>query len=427
MSVVAASCQQVERVFGDARQYRVTALAFTEQRYPIAAEAPFVYRIGTPWLASVINPAVKQVISGPYDALIDTATGLDDVPPFYVINIAAALIFSLLLLRYLRFFIFSAALRLFLLAMWLVQWHAPPRWVYFNPVNVEPLFLVAVVAALIQIELQRDSSTWRAAARLVPLTVLGTLCRESMVLLPLAFIASRKPLEILERRDWHNGAWGMAPLVSAIAALAFTRMIATPTNDYHAWSEPWRMLRDKPLDSWLLAWFFTFGPPAIALLAAAAPELGRFLRTRPDMLVWLAGCAVLGFIGGTDTERILGWAAPVVYVLIGISIASRGRVLLRTPGVIVVLLVLQLLSARLFWPVPQGFEESQPLGLAFNREALYEFADRILVIEHHYSNLWSFFGSRILHLATLAADVVFTGGLALWIRRQPDAIDAVSG
>jgi hypothetical protein len=36
-------------------------------------------------------------------------------------------------------------------------------------------------------------------------------------------------------------------------------------------------------------------------------------------------------LGGTDTERILGWAAPVVYVLVGRALEHNRKVLLVLP------------------------------------------------------------------------------------------------
>jgi hypothetical protein len=418
VSAYAAAGQVVERVFGDARQYHHAALAFTEHRYPIAAEGPFVYRIATPWLASVINPALKRITPRWLDDLVDYATGLDDVLPFYLINAAASLLFAVLFLRYLRSFIASAWLRLLLLAMWLAQWHTPARLLFFNPVNVEPLFLLAIMAGLTAIEEQRAAPAWRAAIVLVPLAFLGTLCRESMVLLPVAFVASRRPLAVAARRDWREALLIASPLVATVAALAFTRYIAAPTNAYEPLAEPLRMLRNKPVDSWVLAWFFTFGPAAIALMASAAPTLWTFLRRRPEMLVWLIGAGGLAFVGGSDTERILGWAAPVVYVLLGLAIAEQAALLSRRPVLVAGLVIVQLLSARVFWPIPVGYDDPQPLRLAFTVDAMTELADRVLVIRHNYANLWSFFGSRPLHLVNLAVDLGFAAALAWWLRRQ---------
>ena len=72
-------------------------------------------------------------------------------------------------------------------------------------------------------------------------------------------------------------------------------------------------------------------------------------------------CGALAYVGGSDTERILGWAAPVVYVLIGRAIEAYWPVLRRHPVATAALAIVQLLSARVFWPVPVGYDNPQPL------------------------------------------------------------------
>jgi hypothetical protein len=406
-------------VFGDARQYHYAALAITEHRFPIQAEGPFVYRLATPWLTSVVNPVLKASTPRWLDALVDHWTALDDTLPWYLVNAIASLLFGVLLLRYLRHFIDSALVRLVLLTMWYAQWHAPVRFLYFNPVNVEPLFLLAIIVGLLVIEEQRTAPVWRAALILVPVAAVGALCRESMVLLPLAFAAGRQPLTIVARRDWKAALAVVLPLAAAIAALAFTRYVAEPTKLYDPLAEPLRMLRTKPIDSWFLAWFFTFGPGAIALMAAAAPAWWRVLRERRDMLVWGGGCCVLAFVGGSDTERILGWSVPVVYVLLGLSIVRWRDDLRRRPWLVAVLVMVQLVSARIFWPIPAGYDNPQSLQLSLSWTSLYELADRFFVIRHNYANLWSYFGSRIFHIANLLWDVALVGALVWLLRRQP--------
>ncbi len=403
--MASATTQVVERIFGDAREYHTAALAFTERRYPVAAEAPFVYRVATPWLASVINPALKRVTPPEFDALVDYATGLDDVLPFYVINIGATLVCALLLLRYFRYFLANAWLRLLLLAMWLMQWHTPARWVFFNPINVEPLFLLAVVASLLVME-QWRGQPWHAAAILAPLLFAGTLTREAMVLMAVVFVAASR------------SAASALPLLASLAGLALTRVIGSPSHPYDPTLEPIKMIATKAPDSWALAWFFTFGPGAVAVVAAHARGSWALLRERPDLLVWVAGCGVLAYVGGSDTERILGWAAPVIYVLIGRALEAHWPVLRRHPLALAALATVQLCSARVFWPVPVGYDDPQPLPAGFSVDTLREVADRFFVMHHNYANLWSYFGSRSLHRVNLALDVVFAVAVIAWLRRR---------
>lgn len=104
------------------------------------ADGPFVFRPATPLFAAVLNPVILQTVPRWVDGLVDDALGLDDVPPYYVLGAVLSLITLWLLQSYLRCFVASAGVRLLLIAMWLSLWHAPVRWGFFNPINVEPLW-----------------------------------------------------------------------------------------------------------------------------------------------------------------------------------------------------------------------------------------------------------------------------------------------
>jgi hypothetical protein len=419
VSVYAASGQVVAKVYGDAIPYQRTALQFTEHQHPIRGEAPFVYRIGTPWLAALINPPLKWMTAGWPDALVDHWAGLDDVMPFYVINSAASLAIALLLLTYLGYFVRSAGVRVLLVLMWMSEWHTPVRFLYFYPVNVEPLFLVCVLTGLILLEEARSHPPARAFAFVSAVTVIGTLCRESMALLAVAALASRHPIALIKARNWRTLAVVAAPVLAAVAALALTRYLVEPTNDYRAWSEPLMVLRTKPPESWFLAWFFTFGPAAMALMVVSWRPLLALLRGRPEMLTWVIGCGLLAYAGGTDTERILAWSMPVVYVMVGTAIERQWPLLRQMPITATALVVVHLCSARVFWTIPMAGDEAQAMsGLGFDLSSLAALADKFLIIDNYYANLWSNFGSRPLHAVTLVWDVAFVAAVWLALRRM---------
>ncbi len=418
ISLLAARSQQVGKIFGDAEPYHDAARFVAEGQVPVAGEAPFVYRPATPWFAAAINPAIKQLTPPWFDALVDHWTGRDDVPPFYAINIAASFAVAMLLLAYLRLFVPSRWIRLLLVAAWMAQWHAPTRFVYFYPVNVEPLFLACLVAALLVIERTRGESPWRAMPLLVTLVFAGTLCRESMLLAPVMFIAAHRPLALWRARPSMVAVLAL-PLLAWVVATLVTRLIAVPSNDYQWWTEPLAMIRTKPVFTWLLAWFFAFGPATIAIIAIGWTRVRQFLSTRPHLVVGLAATGALAYAGGTDTERILGWCAPIVYVLAGVAIEQERRLLARLPLLCAVLAVTQAVSSRIFWPIPAGVEDQQPAGsLGFNAASLWSLLDKLWSTDNYYANLWSYYGSVPIHAALLAFDVVFVVIVTVYVRRS---------
>jgi hypothetical protein len=415
ISLAAASGQGAERIFADARQYLVMSWQFADGQSRVTADAPFVYRPATPWLAATVKPLVAPFVSPGVARAIEDASGLKGVEPFYAVNIGAAFAAMCLLLAYLRCFVHAPWVRLVVIAAWLAAWHAPARYVYFNPVNVEPLFLAAVVAGLLAVEKTREMNVLAAALAVTPLVVLATMCRESGVLIAAVFLSSRPLLKL-------PGTQRLAaclPALAAILALVLVRQLGTSARPYQPWTEPLEMLRTKPLWGWVLAWFFTFGPSVIALIASATGAVRQLFAARPELPVYLFLVGLLGFFGGTDTERILGWAAPVMMVVLGCALTATGPVLRRAPLVIGVLVVAQLASARLLWPVPVGMDQAtRAAELGLDWASVVALMDKALVIDNYYANLWTYFGSRSVHGAILVFDVLFVIAVVAVMRRS---------
>ena len=419
ISLASAFTQRAERVFGDGEQYHRMSWQFADGVLPLRAEAPFVYRLATPWLAARVDPLVSRVVPAWIARAVEDSAGLKGVVPFYAVNIAATLGALVLLLAYLRCFVASPALRLLLVALWMAAWHAPARYVYFNPTNVEPLFFVAVLAGLLTIEKTQHLNAWRRALLMAPLVVVATLCRESGVLVSLVFVAGSRPLRLLRERRWVTIGALLLPIAAGVAALAFTRQVAVTSNVYQPWAELVAILRGKSIPGWVLAWFFTFGPAAMAVIVAAAHPVRAFLAARPHLAFYLLLVGVLAFVGGTDTERILGWAAPVVLVLLGVAIGDRLQVLKRTPALVAVLVVVQLASARVLWPIPVGVDDvPRTAALDVSWRSLAAVFDKVLVVDNYYANLWTYFGSRRVQALMLVFDVCCVVAIVTFLNRR---------
>lgn len=279
--------------------------------------------------------------------------------------------------------------------------------------------MACLTAALWWIERTRERPLWEAVLLLSPLICLGTLARESMALLAIVFVADRAR----GLRGAPDAALAVVPLGASLAAILMTRHIGVATNDYEPWGHLTAMVTTKPVYTWVLAWFFAFGPPMIALIVSARREVWRWLRARPALLVHLGGCGVLAYLGGTDTERILGWAAPVVLVLGGIAIEQRWSALRHAPLLVAVLVVVHVASSRILWPIPGADAGVVPIAqLGLNWPSAYQVLDRLLVIDNHYVNLWSYFGSRGLKAAILAFDVAFVLAVARLIATRPTMV-----
>lgn len=173
-------------------------------------------------------------------------------------------------------------------------------------------------------------------------------------------------------------------------------------------------IQNKPVFTWMLAWFIAFGP-VLAVVVYDWRSAWQTLAVRPYLAAYLAAFAVLAHVGGHDTERYLFWSMPVVYLLVAQAL-ERQRVLWTSTYLTAVAVVAQVVSARIFWPIPSpsaavGQWDEVPAGAP----QVYALLNRLFIIDDFHWNLWSNFGSRSFHALLLAVYLVVTIGLILWL------------
>jgi len=245
----------------------------------------------------------------------------------------------------------SPATRVLLVTLFLITWVGPTRFVYFTPAYVDPLFFVFLMIGLLLADATRLWPVAQSAWLLAPVIFVGTLNRESMGIVALAFWGCHSPITAARTGRWRDVAWMTIPLIAVAFALTFVRRIAIPTGPDTALSLPLSLLGHKSLLAWSLTWFLTFGPAVVALLVTDSRRGVEFLLKEPHLLLYLLGCTILSYFGGVDDERITLWAAPVIYVLAGRAIEHR-RSALHSGALLVTLTAAQAVSARLLWPIP---------------------------------------------------------------------------
>jgi hypothetical protein len=97
-------------------------------------------------------------------------------------------------------------------------------------------------------------------------------------------------------------------------------------------------------------WLIAYGP-ILVLPFFYWRACWQFLRDHQAEAAFLVALFGISWIGGGDTERFVTWGAPIVYLLIGIGLQELMRE--RVPAIfVVVLVVTQVVSARLFWILP---------------------------------------------------------------------------
>lgn len=399
--------QPTQVVLWDARQYYGMATRLAHGQ-PAFAEVPYVYRVGVPWVVSRLT-------------LEDPRRG------FRGVNIGAALAIAVLLDAWLWHWVGGWRVRLALVALFAAAWHGPVRYLLFNPGYVDPPFLVALLAGLLLIRSLASRFSRAAFIGLLAVTLAGTLVRETMALVAAAFLFANNPLH---RRSAGAPASArlppavlLAPLLLSIVAIAWTHAIVTVDTAERSFGGALRQYLHKSPASYALAWFTAFGP-VLAVVAFDWRGAVRDLADRQWLAAFLALCAAMAFVGGSDTERFVFWSLPVVYLLIGRAVERR-RAVLQQAGIASAIVAVQAVSARVFWGIPDPAREGAALAGQAWPATLYGILDRLLVIDAFHWNLWSSFGSRPFRLARLALYLLVTGALVcamhLRARSQPMA------
>ncbi len=311
----------------DGSQY--TQLTGQCWRSPLSVNEPFVYRIGAPCLAALLPLPPKAAL--------------------WAVNIAASLLLIVLLEAWLRRNV-AATVVPWLLAGFAFHWIAPPRQVWWYPTYIDPLALCAIVAALL---LQNRTLAFAIVC------FAGMFVRETTMVVPLGLLAGAAVRWY--RRESYVLAPGAFGVAACMAASIVARLLVTPATDYWVADAALYWAYQKPLPNFVLALFIAFGP-ALVLLLVRADCVKRHLADYPEQAALLVMVGVLAWIGGSDTERFLLWASPIVLVLVGQAATEIDWTRFRVPAAI--LFVTQVINGRWFLTIPDYWEQApRPLPL----------------------------------------------------------------
>lgn len=347
----------------DGVQYATVAQQLASGERP-TAEAPFVYRVGTPLAAALIAP--RDLVAG-----------------FRIANLAGNAATVALLVFWFRIHIADRRVRLAMLLAFMLAWHGPVRFFWFYPIASEHLAFAANVAVLLGGWSLRERLSLPLLAGLAAVAFAGTLVRETALLAPAVL-----PLARLRLRP--ASALLLLPLAAGLIAFVAAHMVGTQTNTYSYLHAVLDWFREKSIFVYVLGWWNAYGPLLVLPVVTWRASI-FFLRANPMLLAFLALAAILGWVGGQDTERYVFWAAPIVYALAGRAIASLIDTL---PAVAVASLgLLQLLSERVGLAIPQP-RELDPLTLAPDR-GLGGVTFALTPLGGEYFDLWSFWMPRV--------------------------------
>ena len=339
-----------------------------------------------------------------------------------MINIIANLISVVLFTLWLRLYLRDWRIRIFLVTLFITQWHGPVRFTYYDPTYTDPWLYVFLLAGLIAIQHVKTKPGLLSVLWVGLITFVGVLFREIVMILPVSLAFITNPLsgwsELSLPIDWRQVFallkkpyyLCLLPLLLGIAGFLIVRNAATQYNDYSFITTAIDWAYNKPILTYFHAYYITFGPLLILLIFSFRRSV-RFLWENQFLLVFLVGMMLMGWISGSDTERFLYWAAPVVYLLIGLFLQEDWH-LLKSPWLIALLAASTICSQRLFWIVPD-YPNNDPTPVPIFS---------ILSSRFQYLDLWSFFAERNVQMISFLEYLLLTAIVLIWLALRQKSI-----
>jgi hypothetical protein len=320
--------------------------------------------------------------------------------------VAANTVAVLLLWLWLRRHVATPWVRVLLVTLYLIQWDAPTRWIWFYPAHTDPWLYATLFGGLLLVDGYRSSPTLGRWLGICALCVAGVLNREVSLLVAMALVGVGNPIRGLGMPAWPR--WrDWVPLLLGLVTFVVIKRSVHQTDSYSFVMTVVDFLYNKGLGSFAQAWCLAFGPVLFIVLFDWRRACA-FLYERQDLGIYFLVCVAFGYIGGTDTERLLYWSIPVLLVLLGRAI-ERLRPVLASWPIVAALGIGQVLSSRILWTTPD-----YPTQPAHTFPVLQQFGSDV-----QFLDLFSYHGFRIKEAISLAEFAVL-GVLVWWLmwRRQ---------
>ncbi len=318
----------------DGVHYNQLATDFVNNETP-TAKSPFVYRIGTPYVVSVFFTD-------------DLMTG------FKSVNLVFAVMSIFLILVFLRLYIDDERIIVLLVALYIIYWQAPLRLSIYYPVHTDPASIAFMLASLIAVtNIIRDKSKRVNLILLTLLTGVSVFFRE-ICLVPAMALAFSSFVSLKERKiafnfPKKNQLIYFIPMIVGLLGYIVIISSVNKSDDSTFFGATLGWLYEKSAAKYFHALMMAFGP--ILILAIYNIRNGiQFLKSEPHLLFFVVVMLLVGLVGGSDTERLLYWSMPVVYILIGKFLSARGALL--NWQIIALIAITQLISTRAFLFIP---------------------------------------------------------------------------
>lgn len=292
-----------------------------QEHKQVTTDAPFVYRIGTPFIASLFTN-IKLA--------------------YFYINIFSAILSSILIyFLFIKYFNFK--LSVILSILYQLHWISGIRYILFDSISVDFIALNFLFVGLILIK--SNLSNHKKIIFLLVLTLFGVFFRE------IAFI----PAIIYFISNFRQERKSSFPLISGIILLLILHLTIIKTNSYHGIENAIKWFYIKGIGTYLLSIFNVYGL-LILIPIIFYKDMIKFYLTNKEIYLSFAMIMILALIGGSDTERILSWSLPFFYIIAFQIIDSRK---IYSQYLMLVIFVSLIFTYRVFWSIPADVENTK--------------------------------------------------------------------
>jgi len=307
----------------------------------IATKAPFVYRVGTPWLA------VKLF-------------GGDLKLSFIRVNTFFALLLPFFVYYFLKKKGINSGLATLGALIYLSFWHSPINFFLYYPYYVDPAALFFLFFGILISTSQMDRN--KKAIYLTITCGVGTLFREiaaipafvffldyifnlSTIKFNYKYIFSK---EIINKLFCKMSLISALPFLISFAVYLIIFFNVTTTNSHKFWNSAFDLFYNKSLVNYFHALIVAYGP-IIFIALFNLKNLVSLLKTHKLEAIYFYLFLALALVGGVDTERISFFGAPIIFFFLA-KLLELDKV--KSLAYYSVLVITMLLSMRLFLALP---------------------------------------------------------------------------
>ncbi|MFD0862125.1 hypothetical protein ACFQ1M_07885 [Sungkyunkwania multivorans] len=373
-------------------QYYYDVAEQLQEGTTIRTESPQIYRLGTPFLASLL----------PFPIL----------DSFLYVNMLASFIGCLLLYYWLSLFFKDRGTAFIFVAFFMLHWLVYPRLIGYYPATCDPVAFVFIMLLLILLRKLHKKPNAKHYVLFGILAALGVFVREFILLFCLAIpflgnpIDVKKPFFINFKKVFKKLPWFAFALTLATGAFIATHALVDDSGlKYTFGLAIYRTFIGKTIFLLTTAIFLTYGVSWVFLLFFWKDTKKFYLKYHYLLALAVLGIAICWF-GGGDTERFFIWFFPVFMLPLGRIYEKHAKQLLH-PLIIIPVLLTAVLTLRLFWPIaqPLGKVDFQwPFFQSFNNNFEDHFSwhsdkriSTLLFAEYFALSLYLFFMIRLIN------------------------------